>query len=565
MSRMGILERLEVKNMPTIYQCSKCVALFAGIMFVLPAVEELTSQLRPLFGERRIGAPLAVECTLRWTGTSLRPVRPEIHLRCAGERVASWQGPEWVVTPGRQARRWLLPLGEVPQRGEILAELVLRDADGDAVHRVEHLLHAGSAQQAVVALVGSAARVAALRQRCDMLLLPPAGRGSCGSTALLASDLPEQAEHWLGLDLVVFDAVGVEELSPGQRQSLQTWLRQGGTALVVAGAGDEVAALVARLAPAGAVSQATPPCVYCGLGRVLGIADGTDSEGQRATWHALWRQGFREAPLAALPVYSVHELLRERVSQPPWILVLLLIAGFVLLIGPGDRLLVRLLRRHLLTWVSFPLWSLAITVALVLISQHFLGGGDHRRSLTIHDLDQDGTMLRSVRIDRFFLGRGRELELADGLAQVVGQQPSDQQMFGLAEDQQPGFLAHPRYAIEAGGLVLRRDLPKWTPGLVRTELAAVSAEDEALIRWWGQNATGAPPAGEAADLELRRWSWMSARCQGWPGSAPRPAGLDDLAFLSHDDSRPVAMHLLRRGDDWVLLRRILPLSSKESP
>ena len=103
-----------------------------------------------------------------------------------------------------------------------------------------------------------------------------------------------------------------------------------------------------------------------------------------------------DAPLAPVGTHSVHELLREGVSRPPWELVLLLVAGFVLLIGPGDRLLVRLIRRHLWTWFSFPLWSLSCTVALVLISRHFLGGGDHRRSLTIHDLDQDGSVLRSV-------------------------------------------------------------------------------------------------------------------------------------------------------------------------
>ena len=131
----------------------------------------------------------------------------------------------------------------------------------------------------------------------------------------------------------------------------------------------------------------------------------------------------------------------------------------------------------------------------------------------------------------------------------------------------PGYARTSAYVLalgNAGGLELRRDLPKWTPGLVRTELAAVPEPDAALVAWTA-GAGAALPAAVAEEPSRHRWSWMHGRCQGWPGSAPRPAGLHDLAFLSHDDPRPIAVHLLRRGEDWILLRRILPVPIKESP
>ncbi len=94
-----------------------------------------------------------------------------------------------------------------------------------------------------------------------------------------------------------------------------------------------------------------------------------------------------------------------------------MLAVFVLLIGPADYFLLGFLRRRRLTWILFPATSIAFTVVMVLMANHYLGLRDQRRSLIVVDLDKNGNALRWNRYELVFAARDKQsvTELKDAL------------------------------------------------------------------------------------------------------------------------------------------------------
>jgi len=74
-------------------------------------------------------------------------------------------------------------------------------------------------------------------------------------------------------------------------------------------------------------------------------------------------------------------------------------------------------RQRKLTWLLFPVTSVAFTVATVLIADHFLGLRDQRRSLIVVDLARDGSALRWNRYEMVFAARDKQSvnDLSDSL------------------------------------------------------------------------------------------------------------------------------------------------------
>ena len=100
-------------------------------------------------------------------------------------------------------------------------------------------------------------------------------------------------------------------------------------------------------------------------------------------------------------------LLPDRVQSIPPGHVIGLLAVFLLLIAPGDYMILGLLRRRTLTWILFPVVSLAVTVYTVRLAQNTVGSTDHSTSLTIVDFVDDATVARSTRIEMLFTAAER--------------------------------------------------------------------------------------------------------------------------------------------------------------
>jgi hypothetical protein len=117
----------------------------------------------------------------------------------------------------------------------------------------------------------------------------------------------------------------------------------------------------------------------------------------------------------SLAVQSDAELARLRqwlaprsVRLVPLPLIALLLAGYVLLIGPVDYLLLGRLRKRSWTWLMLPLVTVLVTLATVWLSQHYMGSSSVTRTLHVIDVGRDNQMLRQTRIILRFSGGNQD-------------------------------------------------------------------------------------------------------------------------------------------------------------
>ncbi|MCK5806099.1 MAG: DUF4229 domain-containing protein [Lentisphaeria bacterium] len=100
--------------------------------------------------------------------------------------------------------------------------------------------------------------------------------------------------------------------------------------------------------------------------------------------------------------HLVPSLLPRGVSLVPLPMLLALVFGFVVVIGPLDYWLLGKLRRRVLTWIVFPLNCLLFTGVTIALSRHYLGTQDHRHTLEVVDLGRHGEALRRTRLNLLF-------------------------------------------------------------------------------------------------------------------------------------------------------------------
>jgi|GEM_PF-4397653 len=90
--------------------------------------------------------------------------------------------------------------------------------------------------------------------------------------------------------------------------------------------------------------------------------------------------------------------------MPIWVICLIL-AGFVLFIGPGDYLLLGLINRRKFTWILLPVATVVTTMIIVSLSEDYMGRTTHTASLTLIDYGQDGNVVRTNQFTQIFAGR----------------------------------------------------------------------------------------------------------------------------------------------------------------
>lgn len=290
-----------------------------------------------------------------------------------------------------------------------------------------------------------------------------------------AGDLPRSSIEFCVHDLIVLTREGLGEVRPTSLKAMANWLRAGGRALIDMGGqvedshveflNDVLGATgpeqIAELQPdgsarlIGADDESTSLISRAiGLGRVIVTTDdlAQDFDFESADWRGrvarLWelnhiqqrrvvfapgkwreapwpfnvRQQFQKPPAFEPSVFEAEAdltrlLLPDRVqSIPPWHVISLLVV-FLLLIAPGDYLLLGLIKRRTLTWILFPVVSLTVTLYTVWLAQDTVGSLDFSTSLTIVDMADDNTVGRSARLEMLFTAAERDavIDENDGL------------------------------------------------------------------------------------------------------------------------------------------------------
>ncbi len=135
------------------------------------------------------------------------------------------------------------------------------------------------------------------------------------------------------------------------------------------------------------------------------------------------------APLHPEPIAKA-DLLRallfpEEVGVVPFRVVATILTLFLLAIAPADYLILGFFRRRKYTWILFPAMCVVFTVTTVSVARHYTGTIDHRGSLVITDLGEDGRPLRTTRIEHIITAGTRTIsdEVKNGLFARTDVQP----------------------------------------------------------------------------------------------------------------------------------------------
>ena len=268
-----------------------------------------------------------------------------------------------------------------------------------------------------------------------------------------AVQAPGTAMGFCSYDLVVLRGEAMNEMRAGQYAALLRWVRAGGAVCVapedfaLSDAARDFVNLL-RTMPAGPSLDGGLEAFTPGLGRALiapsvpEVTGGQPGERWRDAAAFIWNA--RSDQLEAMvgggrwtnqnrplqPRYNYYEeysttepdfswqplvgggiladwLLPAEVRIIPFAVVVLILIAFVLVIGPLDYFVLGALRLRKLTWIVFPVVSVAFTLFTVVISQYYMGGQDHRNAIVFVDLDSEGTVVRESRYELIFTAKHR--------------------------------------------------------------------------------------------------------------------------------------------------------------
>src|SRR5262249_16011967 len=80
------------------------------------------------------------------------------------------------------------------------------------------------------------------------------------------------------------------------------------------------------------------------------------------------------------------------------------------LIGPTDWFLLGAIRRRKWTWITFPVVTFALTFATVSLADWYMQVTGNHRSVTFHDVGEEGKVTRRNRFDVLFEGAERFID-----------------------------------------------------------------------------------------------------------------------------------------------------------
>lgn len=371
------------------------------------------------------------------------------------------------------------------------------------------------------------------------------------------ADFPAEPLAYCGYDLVVLIDEDFRSLRKPQLEALLSWTRAGGSVYIEPGGvlepyhveflrnlvGEEPEGLMIQSDAAGKLPKDTIPdqqlvgLFRYGLGHAAIRTDDSDRELAQAAnrWRAviahLWnvRRAPHEQPPANRVIvgannqpvqieatnfdpfgFSMHahtrfrlsitellyKLLPDGVRMVPLSVLALILCLFVVLIGPGDYYILGWLHLRKLTWLTFPAATLIVTALTVWVSNNYMSAAESRRAVEIRDLDHQGDIVRTNRLELLYLATTRRVvtdvekgvfssfstsggmqaltvnggvvySAATNQPVFVNNLPMPTTGFGIGSDGMVGRAVTPMQGRMPTQYVVNQDLGKWTPQLNR--------------------------------------------------------------------------------------------------
>ncbi|MCA9079374.1 MAG: hypothetical protein KDA58_02400 [Planctomycetaceae bacterium] len=358
-------------------------------------------------------------------------------------------------------------------------------------------------------------------------------------TNIPPAELPSEPLQLLAFDVLAISSDRLALLSAGQLEALRLWTQGGGSLAVslngkvsanllpwlnqVAG-GTTIEPVVGRmsdgtvrlLGEVGTVRRGFP-----GVGRSVLVSEPTSvagSEWKKAILHlwkvrdeqqaaVLWNFKFkfdpqqdwtRRDPMEMLPwdvAYDSHAttvtglLLPESVQGVPLWMVCSLLAGCLLIVVPGDYLVLGGLKLRRWTWMIMPVIAIAFAWSMFRTANAYMGTQDYLQRLTYIDLNQDGQPVRWSQFQLAFPASTKtsehaqqgvlELDFGEGrsaamdpaqIEETINSAEPDSYQRSETRDLPRGVAASdaPEYiGVLPGDYTVRRRLNQWTPRVSR--------------------------------------------------------------------------------------------------
>ena len=419
--------------------------------------------MRPLSLRSRSGAPIPVDVTLDWAGMGLLEGRLEATFTIDRQVLGRYQSAELALTTGQQTFKMLFPAMTVPwEQQQVQAALQFRTRRGVLKLGTTPLSVPDARRRALTICISAPwetrdAWTDALAKglRFDTLGTTKRERVTPGLSVqpvrVQPEDLPTYPLGYCSYDVVLLSGRGFGQLQNRQLKALERWVEAGGSVCVAPHGNvkhyhvDFLNALTGEDSKPfgrdvdGSVTTSGEPAAehvsrfHCGLGRVVVLMGGPgagvspDSPASAPLVCFLWKmrrdaagQVLRGGVLpdidseayGAQPIQSTSELLRGLLPRtarlvPLWLIVLVLLL-FVLAVGPADYVLLGLVKLRKLTWLVFPVLSIALMLFMVHLSEGYMGRTDHRTSVVFIDVGRDGRALRTNRYELIFAARSQE-------------------------------------------------------------------------------------------------------------------------------------------------------------
>jgi hypothetical protein len=350
-------------------------------------------------------------------------------------------------------------------------------------------------------------------------------RLSSRTLRVLPRSMPSDPLGYCAYDLVLLIGAGLDQLKPPQLEALEAWIAAGGSIYIVPS--ENLSVAVGQFLEALRSGDRADPDAGAegvafyrlGLGRVVidtrteeQITESIDSQFGRAITAFLWkltasqsrhvtRDGYKtwrvdqEEQDPYNPYGNVYRpnnrrssadlydtvryypqpvregsqllaaLMPEHARMISMGIIVAILFGYLLLIGPLDYFVLGRLRCRKLTWLLFPLVTASVTWLTVQMCNASLGRSDHRRAMTIVDLGVGGRVLRENRFELLFASTETtaSTQVQDAILTPVNHRGFEDEYMSDASEAE---------AIYQGRFPRRFDLNQklyqWTPQLNRT-------------------------------------------------------------------------------------------------
>ena len=533
-------------------------AFAAGALLVLAVcsrADSLRADFSPLTLRPRTNAPAIFGIKLHRAGAGLLEGALQITLEVGGEVLLRQQTQDLTLAAGTQSFRVITPpLPPHPSYITTEARLIfLTKAGATDLGRFPVEAVGRGMRNFVIAVCdgrGAGVRDVALWQSLRLEGLFPAAANAANfistSPAYFApEDFPANPLALFAFDLVLLDGDGFAQLREKQLAAVTRWVEAGGSLCVLPGRGlkDEHAGFLSafaggkdpapwRITDTGEwVPTGDQPLLRrAGLGHVVIGAHPADvtldawtraggflwkfrrstadyfSYGSKSSQPMNLARSLDEAQREARQQRDeVGQLLKTLLPQSTRLIspltLALILAGFLLVVGPLDWFTLGAVRRRRWTWIAFPLASAGFTALVISEAGRALGREDHRASLTITDVGPGGRVLRESRFELRFAARNQEslTEIRNGFAV-----PTD-----LGARDSGGSVETARFAGQMPArFTMRQHLRQWTPQFNRVTTLEASGSSAAIP--WGEIETAVAAGVREPDISLRAFAMKHA-------------------------------------------------------